>query len=148
MEFQQQMDNHIKAMRAATLSNSPQLTLGELILKLEALIPAQKSRKEEADIVFDFEYFFPTKLTSWRGSYAELALCFASDGPIMKFTPFLEMLKESIGKSFCGYKGGDFIMSKHTPIWVANYGHSGNTGVVGVLNKDYNIYLQTAYCEY
>lgn len=32
---------------------------------------------------------------------------------------------EVIGETFCGYKGGDFTMDAHTPVWVAEYGGTG-----------------------
>lgn len=60
----------VKAQRRVAFENSPKLTLGELIAKLEA-VPDEKKDKT---VQFDFEYAYPTTLTSWRGIYAELAL--------------------------------------------------------------------------
>lgn len=139
------IDAQLAASRASTLANSPQLTLGELISQLEA-IPIREGDNEQG-VYFDFEYFIPTVLSSWRGSYSELAIEFGSNSPV-KFSSFLAMLKEAVGKTFEGYKGGDFIMNRHTPVWVANYGNSGNTGVVGVKDCGYKIVILTAYCEF
>jgi hypothetical protein len=105
---------------------------------------------------------YPTGLSSWRGSYAELALNFSfvgygmpgyikTDGPDLKeltVTEFLAILKSAIGKTYTGWKGGDFVMGKNTPIWVANDGNSGNTAVIGVRDDEYAIILETAHTEY
>ena len=147
MDLQTYIQNAVKASRANTLANSDQLTLGELILKLEPIVKNQKEG-DEATVRYDFEYLFPTSIDSWRGSYDELALNFETQGEEMKVSEFLKMLKECIGKTFTGYKGGDFTMHKGTPIWVANYSHSGNTAVIEVVDNGYVILLITGYREF
>ena len=66
----------------------------------------------------------------------------------MKVSEFLKMLKECIGKEFYGYKGGTFRMNKHTPVWVANYGRSGSTAVIEVVDNGYEVILITGWREY
>ena len=83
MDLQTYIQNAVKASRENTLSNSDQLTLGELISKLEPIVKNQKS-DNEATVRYDFEYLFPTSIDSWRGSYAELALDFETQGEEMK----------------------------------------------------------------
>ena len=146
MDLQTYLNNAVAASRQATLAESDQLTLGELILKLEPIV--EKQDEDEATVRFDFEYLFPNDIDSWRGSYSELALNFTTEGKEMKVSDFLRMLKDCIGKEFTGYKGGEFTMNKHTPIWVANYGHSGNTAVIDVVDNDYCIILITGYREF
>jgi hypothetical protein len=152
MDFQELVTNASKAMRQETLNNSDQLTLGELILKLEPIAKDQQKIIEkygnEASVVYDFEYLYPSNIDSWRGSYAELALNFKAEGEPLTITKFLKLLKSTIGKTFTGYKGGEFVMSKHTPLWVANYGHSGNTAVVDVLDNEYEVVLITGRREF
>lgn len=151
MDIQKILDNEISAQRAKRLANSDQLTLGELIAKIEPIAAKQGERIEakqgESDVCFDFEYLKPTSLSSWRGSYAELAIEFAS-GEAMTVNKFLEMLKDAVGKTYTGYKGGEFQMSRQTPLWVANYGNAGNTAVIGVLDLGYTVIIETAYREY
>lgn len=56
---------------------------------------------------------------SYRGSYDELAF-----EPV-KNTTVGEMLvhaRSALGKTFEGYKGGDYTMSEYTPCWIAEYG--------------------------
>lgn len=141
MDIQTILDNAVQAERRETLKNSPQLTLGELLLKLESIDDS------DVPVYFDFEYLRPAGIGSWRGSYSELALSFASEGR-MSVDELLTLLKEAVGKEYTGYKGGEFIMSKHTPIWVANYGNSGSTGVVDVIDDSYQVILKTDICEY
>lgn len=153
MDMQTLLNNSMVARRKESLSKSEQLTLGEIILKLEPIVEKQLERiqneEEEATVWYDFEYLHPTSIDSWRGSYSELALNYENEETKpMTVTLFLKMLKETIGKEFTGYKGGEFVMSKHTPVWVANYGNSGNTGVLDILDKEYEVVIITGYCEY
>ena len=147
MDLQTYIQKAVKASRENTLSNSDQLTLGELISKLEPIVKNQKS-DNEATVRYDFEYLFPTSIYSWRGSYDELALDFETQGEEMKVSDFLKMLKNCIGETFTGYKGGEYLMHEGTPIWVANYSHSGNTAVIDVVDNGYFVLLITGYREF
>lgn len=147
------LDNAVVAKRAEEMLTSPQMTLGELILKLEGTDGG-------LPIVFDDGEYKPTGLGSWRGSYKELAIryedggspCYDQPGPDCERDEFgdhayrckcggtkeydtslpdnptvgalLKMLRLVQGKYIIGYKGGDFTMGKTTPVWVANYGTS------------------------
>lgn len=60
---------------------------------------------------------------SYRGYYCDLA--FEKNGT---FTMASELKKECqllIGMVFTGYKGGEFEMNESTPLWIAEYGKSG-----------------------
>lgn len=161
MDFQKMIDNVVKAQRAEEMKTSEQLTLGELIAKLEPIVEKQKDKKkeDEAIVSFDFEYAFPTGFSSWRGSYAEIAIEFDFVGygfgdytPKDKKEPtvseFLSLAKSVLGKTYTGWKGGDFVMGKTTPVWVANPGNSGETAVVDVLDEGYSVKLITKYMPY
>jgi hypothetical protein len=140
-DLQNFFDNLMATERAKTFAVSPQLTLGQLIQKFELV------KDKTADVYFDFENFKPTGISSWRGSYNELALEFDGN-KIYNVKNFITLLKSAIGKKFTGYKGGKYIMSLDTPVWVANYGNSGNTGVIDVLDLDYLAIILTTYCKY
>ena len=149
MDLQTYLNNAVAAQRKETLARSDQLTLGELILKIEPIAARQESTiktyAHEAMVQYDFENLFPTLIDSWRGSYCELALNFKTEGEKLTVTAFLQMLKDTIGKTLEGYKGGDFLMSKHTPVWVANYGNSGNTAVIEVIDEEHTVIIVTGY---
>lgn len=110
--------NAMKAKRADDMLTSPQLTLGELILRLEA-IPDKK-----LPVIFDGKRYYPTRIDSWRGSYCELAISYSPTSCHMTVKGFLNLLRNTIGRTLIGYKGGNFMMGKTTPVWVANYGES------------------------
>lgn len=158
MDLQTYLGNAIAAGRQKTLSNSDQLTLGELLLKLKPIAENQKDKKEEdiARVQFDFGTAVPTGFASWRGSYSEIALGYELSGydnhakhfDNVKVTDFTKMVEDAIGQTYTGWKGGEFTMNKNTPVWVANPGNSGNTGIVEVIDDGYRVILMTAYCEY
>lgn len=84
-----------------------QMTLGKLIEALEAMPDGCTVRNLS----------WPK---SYRGYYTDIAFDL-DDG----FVPALELLalaKSCLGEVFQGYKGGDYAMTKLTPVWIADYG--------------------------
>lgn len=118
MDLQEMVFNAMKAKRSDDMLTSPQITLGELILKLEAV------GDKNLPIIFDGKKFHPVSVGSWRGSYCELAIEYGLTGKILSVKKFLKILKNTVSKTFVGYKGGNFLMGRTTPVWVANYGES------------------------
>ena len=88
-----------------------QLTLGELISSLEAM-PADA-------LVADLR-----NPHSYRGYYSDLAFEFDPDNTRTPHELLVEC-RAAMGATFEGYKGGDFLMGKTTPLWVASYGNCG-----------------------
>lgn len=156
--LQQMMSDSIDAARKRSFDKSVQLTLGELILKLEAIQAknVRENKEQHATVSFDFGTAIPTELDSWRGSYNELALGYkltgydSQNGHMDEITlpHLIDELTSAIGKTFEGWKGGDFKMSKNTPVWVANRGNSGDTVIWDVLDRGYKVVLLTCYAEY
>ena len=122
--------------------------MGELILKCEAIAAKDYKRSggEAPWVEFDFCGARPVGMDSWRGIYAELAINFEFDG-YTHLPDFIKMLKEANGATFTGYKGGEFTMSRSTPVWVANYGKSGATAVIDVVDNGYQVILITGFRE-
>lgn len=107
MDMQKVVDMMNKQMeheRAAT-----QMTLGELISTLRAFHPdtAVAGVTAEAD--------------SYRGYYSDLA--FEPGNTTVE--DLLQTAESALGQVFEGYKGGEFVMTKVTPLWCANYGDCG-----------------------
>lgn len=116
---------------------------------LGSLINALKRCNADADVEFDFCYLAPTKVNSYRGYYDHLALGWTDkhDGPGYwpKVSALIAELESAIGKTFTGYKGGEYRMNGSTPLWVANYGQTGGTGIVGLnCEGDMTVTLVTA----
>lgn len=156
------LDNAAAKDRMEELAHSPQLLLGELIFKLETV-------KDQDKPLFIDNGKRPMGVDSWRGYYAELAIQTESYGhyntdeveihseygdyykkkDIGKKDPtvkeWIKVLKEAVGKTFEGYKGGEFYMSKNTPVWLDEYGHSSFPGVffVDVREEPDKVYLVT-----
>lgn len=128
-----------------------QLTLGELLNLLKDIPTEWGKDKRPVDISFDFGTAYPTGFSSWRGSYEEIAVEYALsgyDGEQFAHTDlkdFVKMIEDSIGKEFDGWKGGEFVMTENTPVWVANSGNVGNTAVVGIVNENYTVIILTEY---
>lgn len=85
-----------------------QMTLGALIERLESL---------PADLLIGLG-----DPHSYRGYYSDMAFEEVTPQPV--FT-LLADCKDAMGKSFTGYKGGDFYMHAGVPLWVADYGCCG-----------------------
>lgn len=146
----------LREQRNRTFASSAQLTLGEIIERLEKCGLTYGENDEPKQVDYDFGTAIPTYLDSWRGNYSELALGYKLSGydnneeHFAKTTAesLLSELKSAIGKEFTGWKGGEFTMDKSTPVWVANPGNSGNTGIIDVIDDGYRVVLMTAYCEF
>ncbi len=116
---------------------------------LGGLTKALESVKPDATVQFDFCYLRPTVLDSYRGYYDHLALGWSSEAePDGEYWPkasdVLSRLKQANGATFTGWKGGDFCMNHKTPVWVANPGEAGDTGIVDVLDEGHTVTLVTA----
>lgn len=150
MNLQEYIDKSIKEIRDRNMESSDQLTLGDIISKCQEIKNRdyKQTGGEEPFVRFDFEYLFPTKVDSWRGAYCELALNFETEGAELSLSQFIKLLEDTVDNVFTGYKGGDFKMTKQTPVWVANYGNSGSTAIVGVIDNSYEVILTTGIREY
>mgnify|MGYP001604274873 FL=1 len=131
VSLQSLISNQIKVDRAEAMKTSRQLTLIELILKLDSVVD------KALPVVFDVEGLYPGTIDSWRGAYSELALAYESGGERPTVSQLLRQCNAVNGRILQGYKGGDFLMGKTTPLWASNYGDStgfrGNsTAIIGL----------------
>lgn len=110
------------------------MRLGELIATLERM-------PQSARIRFDSGYV-PGKLCSWRGSYDELTL--PSGGAAEKtVADVLRDARAADGGTFEGYKGGDFTMNWHTPVWADAWGECDYRMLVGCVLDEGVVVLKT-----
>jgi hypothetical protein len=122
--------------------HSKQWTLGQLIDALEAV-------EDKTNAVrFDFCNMVPTTLDSYRGYYEDLALGWEPQHgyPEPTVPMLLEVLKDQIGTTVHGWKGGDYIVSRDQILFVANPGETGSTVIVGVDNGYFTV-IRTVCAE-
>ena len=165
MNIQTMLNNAIQAQRQNELKDSPQVLLGELILKLEIV------KNKELPLFIDIMNKRPKGIDSWRGFYCELAIQTENFGSyntdvvkdkseygdsykqknIGKENPtvqeWIDVLKEVIGKTFTGYKGGDFLMSKNIPVWLAEYSHASFRINNKEDDKEYSNYKEVYFVD-
>ena len=61
---------------------------------------------------------------SYRGYYCDIA--FERHEGVRPATGLLADCRAAMGEVFMGYKGGDYVMGRQTPVWVASYGCCGD----------------------
>ncbi len=115
-------------------------------MRIKEILAILDAAPGDVQVRFDFEYLHPDGFASYRGYYSDLAIGF-SEFAQSTCSDFRNGLRECIGETFTGYKGGDNTMNGDTPVWVANYGHTGGTGIVRVSFDDYGVVLHTALID-
>ncbi len=99
------------------------LTLGALVSELE---------KADASmpVIYDMtEPCSPSAPDSYRGYYDDLS--FPPSSTPITVGELLRDAKDAIGRTFQGYKGGDFEMHEKTPLWASPYGISNGIAIIG-----------------
>jgi hypothetical protein len=100
-----------------------QMTLGELISRLKELGETEVDGFENPD--------------SYRGYYSDLA--FVPTGKKAKASELLAIAQECLGKEFTGYKGGEYTMTKVTPVWLGFYGTTQDSKKIISISDDGSI---------
>lgn len=115
-------------------------------MRLGNIIEALETAKPDSIVQFDFGGFAPDGVMSYRGYYSDLALGFEKKYDV-KVVDVLGWLRGAVGEVFTGYKGGDYLMDRETPVWVANYGDSHGVAVVRVDDQGWRVVLRTAMID-
>lgn len=119
-----------------------QLTLGQVIDVLERV--DDKSR----GVAFDFAATAPTRVRSYRGYYDQPALGWAATGYSGSHQPpsvadLITELRGAVGRTFEGWKGGDYTYDFDSPLWVDNPGDCNGTYITGADTEGYYVVLKT-----
>lgn len=135
-QFIQGMMDRIKLESLA--ARTEQLRIGELMLMLKQYPPELKLGSD-ADEAFRTS---PKCIFSYRGYYDEVAINPFCD---MTVGDLLKAFETAINSKtvFQGYKGGDFVYDKNTPVWFAEWGDPGGGMVVGVSRDGDTVTLET-----
>ncbi len=129
-DMQKFFDDMSKGLRAQR--SLSQMTIEKLIATLEKF-PAEK---EIENIIEPHSY---------RGYYSDLA--FEREPGTRTVGSLLEEVKGCLNNTFTGYKGGDFFMDIHTPLWIASYGSTGEK-IVGLVDDGSILLFRTAPDDY
>lgn len=119
-----------------------QITLGGLIALLS-------ERPSDQGVRFDFCDLSPNpkQIDSYRGFYEHVAIGYLpyEDPTDVLVGQLLEALRAKLGTAMEGYKGGDYTMDADCPLWVANWGHSHSTAILGLEREEYATTIRTGY---
>lgn len=125
----------IHAVNEATkMEAGKEYNLGKLILDLE-------KQDGNLKIVIDTNGI-PISFSSYRGYYNRLAIEYENTGS-MTVKEFLKRAKNIVGRTFEGYKGGNYLMDEETPIYVSNYGEAEGLKVIDIKKKKNNVTIVT-----
>ena len=118
-------------------------------LRLGDFIKILEERPQDQTISFDFCGFAPKKFDSYRGYYEDLSLS-PSDETYskVKVADVLADAKAAMGKTFTGYKGGEFLMDADTLLWTSPYGESHSTAIIDVTGDDFETIIVTAWIRH
>ena len=105
-------------------------------LNLGQLIDALGRHDPKASVGYDFCRLAPAGPWSYRGYYDHLALGFNTTARRPTVDELLIVLRGAVGKVFEGYKGGNYTMTRATPVWVAQWGDTSETRIAAVEKKN------------
>lgn len=114
--------------------NKGAMSVEKIISKLKEF----KNSKKKVIIEMNSEIFTSDFCAdSWRGSYNLPAIEYCSGNKGCEVASAIENLNEINGMYVTGWKGGDFILDKEDPLFIANAGSSNNcTAIVDIAESD------------
>lgn len=100
-------------------------------LKLGDLVDALDKLPQGAPVQFGYnDKLAPKSVNSYRGYYEDLAVQPAE--AYVTVQEFRGTLKGSLGKTFTGYKGGQFTMDRKSTVWVSAHGECWGRCITGL----------------
>jgi hypothetical protein len=116
------------------------MTIGGVLEKLRACA-------KDKEVRYDFCGLYPTKLCSSRGFYDEAAIGF--DVNVVTVEEMISDLECAIdGRTFTGYKGGEYEYTEETPLHVDEYGRWTDTRIKSIKEGEFYCYIKTAAGDY
>jgi hypothetical protein len=110
MDIQKMLDTLGDAQRRTR--SEYHLTLGKAIEELKKL--------DQSFLVVLADGQSPGSVESYRGYYQDLSI-YPTDSSVTVGN-LLTVLEGAVGRTFRGYKGGDFTMDLDTPLWTGSIG--------------------------
>lgn len=125
---------------------------GSDMMTIDQVLKALRIADPTAPVVFDFCHTTPRRVDSWRGIYADPALGWQHYGrgspagsDATTVATLIAELEEAIapGKTFEGWKGGQFSYSGRSHLHVDNPGDYSCTELARVAVGGYRVVLHT-----
>lgn len=110
------------------------ISLGEFIDKLNSF----GVEFDHHDVICAYSNAAPYRFTSYRGWYEHLALT-RSEKHRMTLATFRNLAKGQVGIRHEGYKGGHYLMTLKTPVWLSEWGENSGYGVTDVVLMGHQI---------
>lgn len=129
-----QLEAMLKAFGAQISQEASEgvMTLGELTARLEAM-------PQDAEVIFSHHGRSPRSFCSYRGYYNMLSIDSGENS--VTASEVLAWAREADGKTFEGYKGGDYTMSRNTPVWASDWGDVTNQAITGVELREGSVFI-------
>lgn len=116
------------------------VTLGKLIAALSAA-----DSKTPVYYIEDGEQRGVGSLESYRGYYSDLS--FQPAGTVSTVGDVLTECMSAMGKTFTGYKGGDYVMDDDTPLWISHHGTASGLAIIAVAATSGEVWLVTKHID-
>ena len=104
------------------MSASSRNTRSDYHVTLFQMIETLESVDKSLPVIVDVGGYIGSE-DSYRGYYSDLS--FRPSSEISYCDDVLSRCKKALDSEYEGYKGGDFLMDKSIPLWIAEYGSIG-----------------------
>lgn len=127
---------------AATEAKTPELLMGGPLttFTLGALIGQLGFLPDDKPVRLDCGGN-PGRVDSYRGFYDNLAI--QPDPRRQTVAGLRGVLCAAVGEVFTGYKGGGYVMTEETPLWVSPWGEASGLRVCGVVHRLNDVVIRT-----
>lgn len=110
------------------------------------VLAALKTADPRVHVCFAFGGAVPTTISSWRGIYADPAIGWASsrDVPNPTVVDLISQIEMAIdGRTYGGYKGGNYRYTPASQLHVDNYGQCTNTEIDRIQVEEWAVTIHT-----
>jgi hypothetical protein len=80
---------------------------------------------------------------SYRGYYDQAAIGYDEDNELTVEEMISDLESAIDGRTFTGYKGGEYSYSEETPLHVDNYGDCTDTRIKSIKESEYYVIIKT-----
>jgi hypothetical protein len=142
MGIQEMVDKFCEGEMYKRVATGQNMSLGQLIDALREIEGKSPDGKSKDIRLKDGRSV--TDVGSYRGYYSDLAIEPSGEGEAsITVLDLLVILNRAKGTTFTGYKGGEYRMQSHTPVWVSEYGCASGLAVKRVEVRDGEVVILT-----